>query len=117
MHPILLSRRAALRLVLFGGLALALPLSAWAHGPTVKLRYGSVKPLVLTIQAGQTVHFQNENSSGLPCTVVFAGGELTGPTLEKGGGWHHTFEEAGEFPYQLAESSKTRGTIVVEEAP
>lgn len=104
---------------MFLGLLLALvpAAGAWAHGPTVKVRYGRLAPEVITIEVGQTVHFQNINTSALPCTVVADGGVFESPTMQKGGGWHHTFEAAGDFAYGLKESARTRGRVVVVEKP
>ncbi len=86
---------------------------AWAHGPTVRVSPGRVVPPVLTIRAGDTVHFHNASSSGAGCTVVADDGSFESPTLGRAEGYHHTFEEPGEVAFHLKESSKARGRVIV----
>ena len=84
-----------------------------AHGPTVRLTYGGPKPAQLTIVAGQTVHFQNGGTTSRSFTVVADDGSFEGPTLARGGGWHHTFETPGSFGYHVREQPDRRGKILV----
>jgi len=87
--------------------------AASAHGPTVKVAYGGVKPTALTIRVGDTVHFHNHNASGSPCTVAARDGSFESPTLGRGEGWHHTFETPGRFPFVVREFPSAAGAIVV----
>lgn len=100
-------------LALLGVASLGQPPVALAHGDTVRVAYGSVKPERLVVKVGTTVHFHNANASGAPCTVVLDDGSATSPALGRAVGWHHTFEKAGEFVFHLSEYPSRTGTIVV----
>ena len=69
--------------------------------------------VVSSIVVGQTVHFHNANSGVGPCTLVEDAGRFRSPTLARREGWHHTFEQVGEFPYSVEELPGVRGTIRV----
>jgi len=84
-----------------------------AHGPSVAVSYRGVTPKTLTIRVGEKVHFRNANSTGGPCTVVLDDGTATGPTLGRAEGWHHAFEQAGNFAYHVEEMPSAKGLIVV----
>jgi len=101
------------RLVIAVVLGLLVASSALAHGPTVTVAYAGVKPATLTIRVGETVHFKNGNSSGAVCTVVIEDGSSTSRAVTRAQGWHHTFERAGRFPFQVKEMGSAKGVIVV----
>ncbi len=105
--------RRALPGLLAAALLLAAATAA-AHGPTVNVSIGRVKPVQLAIPKGATVHFQYRASTGT-CTLVADDGSFEGPTLAPGEGWHHTFEEPGSYSYSVRENSGARGTILVAE--
>jgi len=107
--------RLALGSVLLATLSLVLPRPAAAHGPTVRVAYGAIRPAVLTIRKGETVHFLNANTGGGPCTVVAEDGSFRSPVMERAGGWHMTFDEAGSFPFFVEEYSKAKGLVIVVE--
>lgn len=94
-------------------MALAVVANASAHGPTVRLAYGGVKPASLTVRVGDTVHFVNANIGGGACTVVGDDGSFESPPIARSGGWHRIFEKAGTFAYQLKEAGSASGRIVV----
>lgn len=81
----------------------------------VKIASRGVEPARLVISVGQTVHFQNANAGMETCTIVAENGEFAGPSLGHGEGWHHTFADAGSFPFFIEEFSSARGEIVVLE--
>lgn len=91
--------------------------SALAHGDTIRVSYKGVRPARLVVVAGTTVHFHNANASGAPCTVVVRGGEAQSPPLGRAEGWHHTFEEPGEYPFHVGEYPSRKGVVVVTPAP
>lgn len=93
------------------GLCLLVAGHASAHGSTVLLSYGQVKPPRVTIRAGQTVHFRN--ASATPRTFTLKGGAFESPPLARGEDWHHEFPEPGSFPYAVVEFPDMRGEIVV----
>ena len=88
------------------------PLAA-AHGPTVRLSYAGVRPARLVLVVGQTVHFLNANSGPGTCTLIAEGGAFEARPLERGKGWHHTFEAEGSFSFFVEEFPSARGEIVV----
>jgi plastocyanin len=88
---------------------------ALAHGPGVRVSYRSATPNALTIEVGQTVHFQNANSAGGPCTVIEDQGAFESPTLGRAEGWHYTFTQPGSFAYHVREFPGVKGTILVVE--
>lgn len=96
------------------GLVLGAP--ALAHGPSMRITYDGVRPAQLVIRAGQTVHFHNASTTARSFTVVADDQSFESPTLARGEGWHHTFEEAGEFPFHLAEVPERTGLVVVAPA-
>jgi len=89
------------------------PATARAHGPSVRVGYSGVRPAMLAIAAGTTVHFQNANSGDGPCTVVADDGSFRSPTLARGEGWHHEFNEPGRHSFHIAEYGGVTGVIVV----
>ena len=91
----------------------ALSSLAWAHGPSVRVSYGGVKPAQLAIHAGQTVHFHNANASAGSCTIVATDGSFQSPRLERGEGWHHTFEKQGDHAFFIGEYPGAKGRVVV----
>ena len=97
-------------------LVLLLAGAAAAHGPSVKLSYGSVSPPRLVIRAGDTVHFHNHSTTPRTFTVRGAGGSFESPAMARGEGWHHTFEEPCSFAYGVVEFPNMQGAIVVAPA-
>jgi plastocyanin len=87
--------------------------AAFGHGPTVEIGFDRIEPTVLTIVAGQTVHFRNDADTSSECTVVEDTEAFTSPTLEKGGGWHLRFSRPAEYSYHIKERPRLRGKIVV----
>ena len=98
-------------------LAAWVPFSADAHGPTVRVAYSGVRPRVVSIEAGTTVHFQNANASGAVCTIVADDGSFESPPLSRAEGWHYTFDKPGSHAFHLKELAKSAGKIVVGPRP
>ncbi len=85
-----------------------------AHGPTIKLLPGEMKPPLLNLFVGSTVHFSNTAETPSGSVVVDAGGTLESPTLRKpGDGWHYTFEVPGTFNVCIREDPDAKAKIVV----
>ena len=87
---------------------------AGAHGPTVEVAFSQLRPKLLMIAAGDTVHFRPAGGSPISLTVVSDDGQLESPTLGAAG-WHHTFETPGDFGFHLKENSASRVRILVGE--
>lgn len=84
---------------------------AFAHGPTIRLSLAEIKPTELVVRVGDTVHFHNANRGGGTLTVVLDGQEEV--PLARGEGWHHTFEEAGEYAFLVKEVVSAKGLVRV----
>lgn len=95
---------------------LALASAATAHGPSVRLSYGSVAPAQLAVRAGQTVHFHNASATPRTFTVRAEGGTFESPPLARGEGYHHEFTEPGSYPYRVAEFPDMQGLVIVAPA-
>jgi plastocyanin len=108
-----IEKRRGAALLAAVGWALLASLPAAAHGPSVRVSYDGIRPAEIVIRAGQTVHFQNTSSTPRTYTVVSDDGSFEGPTMSRGGGWHHTFETPGRFSYHLREQPDRRGIVIV----
>ena len=87
---------------------------ARAHGPTVEISHAEMKPALLNLFVGTTVHFANTVSMPGGHVVVDTEGRLESPPLEKpGDGWHYTFDEAGTYELYLRQHPKARMRINV----
>ncbi|MFK7895585.1 MAG: hypothetical protein AB8G23_07095 [Myxococcota bacterium] len=88
--------------------------SAAAHGPTVKVSHGEMKPALLNLYVGTTVHFTNTVSMPGGHVVVDEGGTLESPALlEPGDGWHYTFENEGTYEIFVKQHPEAKMRIVV----
>ncbi|MEZ4291085.1 MAG: hypothetical protein R3E53_11355 [Myxococcota bacterium] len=68
---------------------LALAHAASAHGPTIEITHAEMKPALLNLYVGTTVHFNNTVSMPGGHVVVDESGTLESPPLlEPGDGWH-----------------------------
>ncbi|MEM7410781.1 MAG: hypothetical protein AAF430_11145 [Myxococcota bacterium] len=105
------SLRRAFPSVLFA-LTLLAASTAEAHGPTVRLGPAGPSPSRLTLEKGQTVHFDNQDTE--THQVVGDENAFQSPSLAPGKGWHLRFPFPGEFPYAYGKDPVHRGTIVVE---
>jgi len=89
-----------------------------AHGPTVEITASGIKPALLNLFVGTTVHFTNGLDA--PSGVVVAGekGTVESPVLEVAGeGWHYTFEEAGAYEIRVVRRPEAKMRIVVVPKP
>ncbi len=72
--------------------------AAKAHGPTIEITHAEMKPALLNLFVGTTVHFNNQEWMPGGHTVVDTTGKIESPPLEKvDEGWHYTFDEVGAF--------------------
>ena len=113
MKSLLLS--AALAIGLVGSALFAQPAVAGlsATGPTiVKIQDFAYTPTSVTIEAGQTVEWINEDSA--QHTATAHDGTFKSPNLNKGDKFSHTFAKAGTYTYYCAFHRGMRGTVVVK---
>lgn len=88
--------------------------AASAHGPTIAITHSEMKPPLLNLFVGTTVHFDNKVVMPGGHVVVDEGGTLESPPLEKpGDGWHYTFDEPGTYHVFVKQHPKARAKIVV----
>lgn len=80
----------------------ALMASSCGGGAEVVIKNLSFEPAEVTIKAGETVTWKNEDRrshqimSGAPPVMTE---DFVSPLLQAGDTWSHTFEEPGEYPY------------------
>ena len=80
---------------------------------TVKIQSFSFKPSTMTVDAGSTVTWENQDSA--PHTVTSdSGGELASETLSKGQTYSHTFNSPGTYGYHCGIHRSMKGTVVVK---
>ena len=88
--------------------------TAMAHGPTIEISHHEMKPGLLNLFVGTTVHFSNTVSMPGGHVVVDESGTLESPPLEKpGDGWHYTFDEVGTFEVFIKQHPKAKARINV----
>ena len=97
------------------GLGMLLAATAgFAHGPTVEISHQEMKPKLLNLFVGTTVHFSNTVEMPGGHVVVDEAGTIESPALEHpGDGWHYTFESAGRYELLIRQHPEAKATIVV----
>ena len=91
-----------------------LPGVAIAHGPTIEISHSEMKPALLNLFAGTTVHFSNTVEMPGGHVVIDAEGRIESPALEHpGDGWHYTFEEEGIYELFVRQHPEAKARIVV----
>jgi len=87
---------------------------AKAHGPTIEISHHEMKPALLNLYVGSTVHFLNTVAMPGGHVVVDAGGTIESPPLEEpGDDWHYTFETAGTYEIYVKQHPMAKARIVV----
>lgn len=88
---------------------------ALAHGPTVEIRASGLRPVLLNLFEGTTVHFANTLAAPDGIVVLIdETGDLRSPVLKQpGDGWHYTFERSGRYDVRIEGRSDWKMTIVV----
>jgi len=88
--------------------------SAFAHGPTIEISHAEMKPALLNLFAGTTVHFQNTVEMPSGHVVVDEQGRIESPPLSQpGDDWHYTFEEEGVYEIFIRQHPDAKARIVV----
>jgi len=87
------------------------PTSEPASGAAVEIKDFAFNPANLTITAGTTVTWTNNDT--VPHTVTAADGSFDSGTLSPGDTFTHTFTSAGSFDYHCDFHPNMQGTIVV----
>lgn len=100
-------------LVMLASLAL-LCAPAFAEDASVKVGHNRLEPAQLTVAAGTTVVFHNEDAMPGGHSIVADDGSFASPGLAKDEEWSHTFEKAGSYAYHIKEHPGAKGTVTVE---
>jgi len=69
-------------------------------------------PATITVAAGSTVAWLNQDSSAH--TVTADAGGFDSGTMAQGLTWRHTFTSAGRFPYHCDIHNYMKGLVVVQ---
>ena len=115
----------AITLALGGGVAVAqmtggspAPAASVAPSPepspisTIQIRDFAFVPATVTIRAGQTVRFVQDDSTAHTVTAVDK--SFDSGNLDKGKTWTHTFDKEGTYAYLCAYHPTMRGTVIVK---
>jgi len=86
---------------------------AYAHGPTFHFGRDSLEPEQVTIAVGGVVHFHNHDFMPGGMKLRATDGSFESPPLGRDQSWHHTFEAAGVYEFEIVGFGK-KGRIVVE---
>jgi plastocyanin len=104
-------------LTLSGALGLAAgPARAATHHHVVIRQY-AYSPAALSLRAGDTVTWTNEDTVGHDVSVTRGPETFRSPMLSKGQSWSHTFGTAGSYAYVCSVHPDMRGTVTVAPAP
>ena len=88
--------------------------AAAAGTATVNIENFKFLPATLTVPAGTTVTWKNEDDS--PHRIGDPTGMLKSEALDTDGTFSHTFAQAGEYPYICTLHPYMRGKIIVKPA-
>ena len=106
------SCRAVIRLATIWIFLVAAP--CFAHGPTIEITHQQLKPALLNLFVGTTVHFSNMVTMPGGHVIVDESGRIESPALlEPGDGWHFTFEAVGTYELFIRQHPEARARIVV----
>lgn len=82
--------------------------------PTVHIRNFTFSPLTLTIAAGETVRFVNDDQEAHTATAMDRSFDSGG--LDANDSWEHRFAKPGTYHYYCQMHPYMRGTVVVTKA-
>lgn len=91
-------------------LATAAP-AAGSAAATVHIRNFAFVPASLTVAAGATVRFVNDDAEAH--TVTATGGSFNSEGIDGGASWSHRFATPGRFEYFCALHPMMRATLIV----
>ena len=88
--------------------------SAGASGDAVAIEDFEFGPEELTVEAGTTVRWTNEDDAAHSVQGEEGGEEFESDDLAQGDTFEHQYAEAGDYPYDCGIHSYMKGTVVVE---
>jgi len=82
----------------------------------VVIKSSSFQPSEITVAAGDTVTWTNEDSATHTVTgdKTVAGDDFESGNLGNGKTFSHTFSQAGTYPYHCSIHTNMKGTVIVE---
>ena len=83
-----------------------------SSNPTVTIKDDAYSPAQLTISAGQTVTFVNNDDDAH--TVTSSAGDFDSKGMDTSGVWRHTFTKPGTYKYFCELHPFMKATIVVK---
>ena len=83
-----------------------------AGGSTVSIKNFAFNPASITVAAGTTVVWTNDDTTGH--TVTADDGSFDSKTIDTGGTFSQTFGTAGSFTYKCTIHSSMTATVVVQ---
>src|SRR5580704_2525806 len=90
------------------------PAVASSSAPAVHMKDDAYQPPSLTVDAGQTVTFTNDDDDAH--TVTATDGTFDSKGLDTHGVWRHTFAKPGVYKYFCELHPFMKGTVVVKAA-
>jgi plastocyanin len=100
--------------LVFAAALLAATAGASPAGTAVQIKDDAFSPQTLTVVAGQTVAFTNNDDDAH--TVTATDGSFDSKGLDTNGVWQHAFVKAGIYTYFCELHPFMKGTIVVKAA-
>lgn len=88
---------------------------AYAPAPTVEIQHDSYVPASLTVTAGESVTFKNEDDDAHTVTAI--DGAFDSKGLDTNAAWRYTFSRPGTYRYFCELHPFMKGTIVVKAVP
>lgn len=106
---------ALLVAILALGFGVGLPGAAFAgEDATVRIGHDRVQPAEVTVEAGETVTFLNEEKMPGGHTIAATDGSFSSPPLDVDESWEKSFEEPGRYDFRIEEHPEATGTVVVK---
>lgn len=110
------NRRKLLRLGIAAAAWPALVRSQAAEaGPVVEIRDYKFVPETLTVKAGTTVRWINQEKRTTHSVLFTGAGGFESERMFPGEGWQRRFDRSGSFPYTCGPHPEMKGRIVVTE--
>jgi plastocyanin len=93
---------------------MAAPAAASPQTPTISIKDDAFTPKTLTVTAGQSVTFVNDDDDAHTVTAV--DGSFDSKGLDTGSVWRHAFTKPGSYQYFCELHPFMQGTVVVKAA-
>lgn len=114
MSKTLVTLMCAMVLSAASGFAMAVGQTSDPTPKTVRMKGMQFDPQSVTVQAGQTVQFVNDDQ--VTHNVVDSGDNISSGDIEAGKSWNYTFTKAGDYQYVCTYHSWMKGEVKVNAA-